>query len=128
MSSPGPGLATELLGVYDADAGIRGETAYVVGKLLGRRHCGLCDITHAVRRKPAWDDLVAGSDVPLRVVHRNELEDAEARAVAASGLPVVLAVLGDGRHVPLLRAEELDACGGDVERFKAALEEALDRG
>lgn len=44
--------AVELVGVYDADGGLLGEAAYVVGRLCGTRHCALCDITHsAVRRR-----------------------------------------------------------------------------
>ncbi len=39
-----------LIGVYDADGTLRGELGYWVGARLGRRHCSLCDITHALRR------------------------------------------------------------------------------
>ena len=86
-AAPDPGLSrwagglpvTRVLGVYDADGGLRGEAAYVVGRLLGRRHCSLCDVTHSpVRRKPAWDALVRELEVPVRVAHRNELTPAEA--------------------------------------------------
>lgn len=111
----------ELLGVYDADGGLRGEAAYVVGKLLGRRHCGLCDITHSpVRRKPVWDAFVADLGVPFRLRHLNELTPAEARAVAQAGAPVVL-VVEDGRHETLVDAATLDGLGGDVDRFAALL-------
>ena len=107
----------ELLGVYDADGGLRGEAAYVVGKLLGRRHCGLCDITHSpLRRKPAWDAFVAGLEVPFRLRHLNELTAAEAQAVAAAGAPVVLAV-EDGRFDVLVDSAAMDELGGDVDRF-----------
>lgn len=52
-------VVVEVLGIYDADGGLRGEMSYVVGKLLGRAHCGLCDITHsAVRRRRAWHVLL----------------------------------------------------------------------
>ena len=58
--------------VYDADAGVRGEVAYVFGKLRGR-HCGLCDITHGtLREKPAFRDLACSLAVPVDVWHRNE--------------------------------------------------------
>lgn len=42
----------EVVGVYDADHTLAGEVAYVVGKLLGRRHCALCDVTHPLARPP----------------------------------------------------------------------------
>ena len=31
-----------LVGVYDADGGIRGEVAHVLGHLVGRTECALC--------------------------------------------------------------------------------------
>ena len=40
-----------LIGVYDADGGLRGELAYVLGHLAGRAECALCDITHSAVRK-----------------------------------------------------------------------------
>jgi hypothetical protein len=41
----------ELLGVYDADGGVRGELAYVWGRWRGGVHCSLCDITHTTWRR-----------------------------------------------------------------------------
>ena len=41
----------ELVGVYHADGSLLGEARYVVGKILGRAHCSLCDITHDMVRK-----------------------------------------------------------------------------
>ncbi len=115
----------EILMVYDADAGVVGELRYVVGKLAGR-HCGLCDVTHgALRRKPAFDELVCGLDVPVHVWHRNE-QPADVAAHTAGRTPIVVARLGDGSLVDLLAADQLDACSGDVDRFGAALAAALD--
>ena len=81
----------ELLGVYDADGGLRGEATYVIGKLLRRRHCSLCDITHSpVRRRPEWVTMVVRLGVPFRLAHLNELSAAEAAVVEDVGAPVVL--------------------------------------
>ena len=50
----------EAVGVYAADGGVVGELTYVVGHLLGRTECSLCDVTHGpVRRKRAWDEMAA---------------------------------------------------------------------
>ena len=111
--------------VYDADGGLAGELRYVVGHLLGRAECSLCDITHGpVRRKAAFDDLVARLEADgtvVRVVHRNEQTDAESLA-SAGHLPCVLAADGPaGPWSVLLDAATLRACGGDV----AALADAL---
>lgn len=106
-----------LVGVYDADGGLRGEVAYLLGHLIGMRECALCDITHsAVRRKPAWDRLVAHLPVPLSVVHRNEIPPGLAAAVAGHRLPAVFGVAGD-RVELLLDASVLSELDGSVEQF-----------
>lgn len=115
----------ELLGVYDADGGLRGEAAYVIGRLLGRRHCSLCDITHSpVRRRPEWDAMVARLGVPFRLAHLNELSEAEAEAVTEVGAPTVL-LRSDGRLRPLLDRAALEGAVGDVARFERLLVAAL---
>jgi hypothetical protein len=117
--------ATEVVGVYDADGGLVGEAAYVWGRLRGTVHCSLCDITHSpLRRKPAWDRLVAGLPVPVRLLHRNELDADVAAAVAVTGLPVLL-VHDDGGWRPLVGADELDALDGSVERLGELLRDRL---
>lgn len=116
----------EVLGVYDADGGLRGEAAYVVGKLLGRTHCSLCDITHrSVRPKQAWDELVRASPTPVRVAHRNELSAAEADAVRDRPLPLVIGRSADGAWRVLIEADRLDAMGGSVETFGRELNAVL---
>ncbi len=119
----------EVLGVYDADGGWRGELAYVLGAALGRAHCGLCDITHSpVRRKRAWDRMVARLDVPLRLVHRNELTAQERLAALSQPLPVVLGrTRGDAWRV-LVPADRLGELDGSVEAFDRVLRAALVQG
>jgi hypothetical protein len=115
----------ELLGVYDADGGLRGEVAYVVGHLLGRRECALCDVTHSpVRRKPAWDAMVEELGLTFRLRHRNELTVAERSVVERTGAPVVL-VVDEVTIDVLLDARTLRRAEGDVVRFRTLLEEAL---
>ena len=116
-----------LLGVYDADGGLLGEARYVVGKLRGTTHCGLCDITHSpIRRKKEWNDLVRRCDAPLKVVHRNELPAESAADIGRMKLPVVVGIGTDGGCTCVLDADALDACGGSVTDFEAALLGALD--
>jgi len=116
----------EVVGVYDADGGVRGELTYVVGHLLGRVECSLCDITHSpVRRKPQWTAMAARLAVPVRLVHRNEATEAERAAWASVGLPVVLGNTRDGRHVALLDPRTLRSLDGSVEAFEQALTDAL---
>lgn len=114
------------LGVYDADGGLAGELRYVVGHLLGTAECALCDITHSpVRRKRAWDAMVAELDAPFDLLHRNELTEVETLALTPMGLPIVAAELADGRWVELLGRDALDACDGDVDTFARVLRAAV---
>lgn len=118
----------ELIGVYHADGGLRGEARYVIGKFLGTAHCALCDITHSpVRRKPAWDAMVADLGVPFVLVHLNEMSSDVAVAVAEAGSPVVLARLTEGRLAVALSAAELDTLEGSVEGFHTALVASMQR-
>jgi hypothetical protein len=117
---------TEIIGIYHADGGPVGEAKYVLGKLLGRAHCALCDITHSpLRRKPAWDAMVERIGVPVRVLHRNELPADVARCAARSGTPVVLGRTQEGAIVTLLEPDQLESVHGSVERFEQALQAAL---
>lgn len=124
-----PGLRpTRLVGVYRAEGSLRGEVAYVVGKLLGRAHCSLCDITHSpVRRKASWDRFVAGLGVPFELVHLDERDAATAAVVTGwDDTPAVLAEVDGGLQV-VLGPDDLDLVDGDVDRFGAALRTALQR-
>ena len=115
--------AVALVGVYDADHTLVGEAAYVLGKLVGLRHCALCDVTHSpVRRKPAWDAFAAGLDVPFELLHRDE-RDADL-AAATPRLAAVVARLADGSYRPLLGPEELDQARGDIAAFAEILARA----
>lgn len=115
--------------VYDADGGLVGEVRYVLGHLIGRTECSLCDITHGpLRRKADFDALVgelAALGHEVEVHHRNEVDAAQA-AAAVGHLPCVLrADAPDGPWSVLVPPSELRACGGDVAQFRSILLDAL---
>jgi len=116
----------QLLGIYDADGGVLGELRYVVGHLRGTAECALCDITHSpVRRKRAWDRLVADLNLDIEVVHRNELPAWAREPAAQVTLPAVLGRRADGTVEVVLDRGELAACAGSVEAFRERLTRAL---
>jgi hypothetical protein len=121
-----PGRVTRLVGVYRAEGSLRGEVAYVLGKLLGRAHCSLCDITHSpLHRKAAWDRMAAGLGVPFELVHLDERDAATAALVTGwDDSPAVLAEV-DGVLSIVLGPDDLEGLGGDVDRFESALRSAL---
>ncbi len=119
-----PQVVAELVGVYDADGGIAGEARYVVGHLLGRLECALCDITHGpVWRKKSFDAFRSRLGVPFAVVHRNERSPA-IEAATGDALPCVAARTGASWVVVLGRAD-LSAFGGEVDHLEHGLQRAL---
>lgn len=115
-----------LVGVYHADGGPVGEAKYVIGKLLGTAHCALCDITHSpVRRKPAWDAMVGRLGLPVTLVHLNEMPSDVASEVAVHGSPLLLGRTRDAGLTVVLTPDRLDALGGSVDAFEAAVRASL---
>ena len=112
-----------LIGVYDADGGLRGEIAYLAGKVAGR-HCTLCDITHSpVRRRREWDSYISSLPVPFDVVHRNE-RSATLERVTEGREACVVAECDDGSLVFLLGNEDL-AQAADVAGLAEAVASAM---
>lgn len=112
-----------IVGVYDADGGLRGEIAYLAGKLSGH-HCSLCDITHSpVRRRRTWDEYVASLPVPFEVVHRNERSPAVQTATEGRE-PCVVVETTDGRVLMLLDSGSLKDAG-DVSGLARRVEETM---
>lgn len=111
-------------GVWNTDAGLRGEVAFALGRLRGTAHCALSEITHDGRhRNPEWDALVATFEVPFEVVHRNE-RSADVTKITEGQAPCVVAHTED-RLVVVLSPEDLDRIGPHVLRFDQVLRDAL---
>jgi hypothetical protein len=121
-----PPLIARLIGVYNADGGMRGELSYLAGKLRGTAHCSLCDITHsAVRRKRDWDLLVNRQKLSIELRHRNELP-AELRDRTDIFPPAIIAIFSDDTApISLMGPAELESCLGSVNAFEQALQARL---
>jgi hypothetical protein len=121
-SDTGDSLVVSYTGIYNADGGLVGEARYVIGHLFGTAECALCDITHSpVRRKREWDRMVQRLGIPVRLLHRNELDASLTGVVQSLTLPVVLAHRADGTVEVALTAERLSALDGSVDAFESAL-------
>ena len=60
-------------GIYNADGGIIGELQYVLGKIMGKAHCSLCDITHSyISKKKSWKALESRGEFGINLLHINE--------------------------------------------------------
>jgi hypothetical protein len=110
----------KLTGVYNARGTVAGELAYLFGKLSGRTHCGLCDITHGLRlhERKEWRVQRARLPVPFEAVHLDERSVEVGRACPQA--PCVVAHTDDGL-VQLLAPAEIDACVGSGEALVAAI-------
>jgi hypothetical protein len=116
-------VIARLIGVYDADGGLRGEIAYLAGKIAGR-HCTLCDITHSpVRRRREWDAYVSTLPVTFDLVHRNERSQAVEEATEGREACVV-AQCDDGTITLLLDNDDL-ARASDIAGLAGALDAAI---
>lgn len=118
--------AENLVGIFDADGGLRGELRYVVDKLAGRGHCALCDITHGFNPlgKRSWKEACAAADITMTLLHRDEASPEQ--LVAVDRLPVVLA--GDGTCWRVLVPEgDLSACEGSPAGLLKLIEARLGR-
>jgi hypothetical protein len=115
-----PRPVDELVGVYNADGGVVGELRYVAGKILGRAHCALCDITHrGVTTRAEFSQACERLPVPFVLLHLNERPD-DVRDASDGAVPCVLARVG-GDLVVLLGPEDLEACGKQVGEFERRL-------
>jgi hypothetical protein len=114
-----------VIGVYDADGGLRGELAYLTGRLLGVAHCALCDITHGRSgEKAGFRSLRRSLGVPVVTIHRNE-QSVGLSEVTRGQLPCVVGETADGYELILGRAD-LEGCRGDVPCLESALLRAVD--
>ena len=113
-----------LVGIFDADGGLRGELRYVIDKLAGRGHCSLCDITHGMNPlgKRSFKEVCAVAGVTMTLLHRDE---ASGEQLAAAGeLPAVLAGSGGTWRV-LVPAGDLAACEGSPGKLLEFVETRL---
>lgn len=112
-----------LVGIFDADGGLRGELRYLIDKLAGRGHCALCDITHGLNPlgKRTFKEACAAAGVTVTLLHR---DDASPEQLAAAGeLPAVLAGAGTDWRV-LVPPKDLAACEGSPARLLEFVEAA----
>ena len=109
--------------MYDADGGLLGELRYAWGKTFRHAHCSLCDLTHrGLRMRAEWKQMVERLGVPVRLVHRNEIDDDLAKATDGR-LPCVVARHGERLEL-LLGPDDLAACDRDARALERRIRAA----
>ncbi len=125
MHPPSSPVVERIIGVYNAEGTLRGELAYVLGRLRGTAHCALCDITHGtLRPRAAWQACRDTLPVPFETYHLDDQPD-RIRPLTAGRTPSVLADTASG-PVVLIDADGLDACAASPEALIARIHAAVD--
>ena len=119
-----------LIGVYNADGGVIGELSYVLGHLIGVRSCSLCDISHSpVKMKSSFKalkrELIEQHGIAVKMIHRNERNEREAKA-SEGREPCVLLEYQDQSISMFFDSAELKTLAGNVESFEKLILSRLD--
>ncbi|MDE0231774.1 MAG: hypothetical protein OXI56_12310 [bacterium] len=114
----------QIVGIYNADGGWKGELRYALGLISGGQHCSLCDITHGWNPlgRRDWKRACADAPFKLQLIHRDRASPAQRSAAGA--LPAVLAGADDVWRV-VVDAGELDRWNGDAEALIALIESRI---
>ena len=116
---------TRIYGIYNADGGLIGELFYLFGKLLGRTHCDLCDITHSTfGEKKSWRAMNSRLQFPVELVHLNQ-RDLKLSSFTQGITPCVVLEKED-KYWLLIDSERLKSCGGKVSESEKILAKAID--
>ena len=116
----------KLYGIYQADGGLVGELTYVAGKLMGTRHCALCDFTHGMlTEKKEFQTCKNQLPVPIQNLHLNE-QPAALKEFTLNHTPCVVLEKSNG-FIRAMTAAELEACKGQVAMFQDKITQFLQR-
>jgi hypothetical protein len=116
--------------VYDADGTLRGEVTYIIGHLLGRLSCSMCDISHGPlgqkKTWASWAAALAAHDIEVVTTHRDELTPEVAACLNGNFPAVVATTIGESNQavmkvVKVMDKAELEACQGRVDLLAAHL-------
>jgi hypothetical protein len=119
-----------LIGIYNADGGLRGELAYVFGHLIGVKSCSLCDISHSpIKKKASFKELekhlLEEHRILVRMIHLNERNERETQA-SEGREPCMLLEYPDQSISMFLDSTDLKALSGRVSSLKKLILTRLD--
>lgn len=112
--------------VWNAEHNLKGACLAIADFVQNKHSCSLCEIAyHTVTQKGDWKDYKQALSIPVEEMYRNQLSEEGAKA-AGHEYPAVLARVGN-HTVKLLGKAEIDACDGDLDKFKELLDSRLAR-
>ncbi|MCB9108375.1 MAG: hypothetical protein H6633_29620 [Anaerolineales bacterium] len=90
----------------------------------GIESCALCAIVYSgVKQKTEWKACQATIPVPIETVYKNKITGS-LKAVVKEDFPAVVAETNK-ELIKLMGKAEVEACEGDVEKFRSALEQRM---
>ena len=114
----------ELVGIYDASGSITGKLRYAFNKLVLKRTCHLCDISHLLHReKKEFEECRKSLPVPLIMLHLDQLET-ELYDFIQDRAPCVVARTKKGFSM-VLDSRELALCDASVNHFHHSLKQKI---
>ena len=113
----------KLVGIYNAKGSIIGELQYIFGKITGKAHCALCDITHGrIKEKAQFKECKENLEIPFELLHLDELN--EYLEKFASNAPCVIGIR-ENTHSLIIDSQELESCNKDVQKFSDLLDSKI---
>ena len=89
----------------------------MTGKISGRAHCSLCDITHGWtwNGKEDWQQFLKQTELLFSVMHRNEQSESLA-LYTKDHLPCIVMSHGESYEI-VMNSTELDSFKGNIQQF-----------
>ena len=96
----------EVIAIYNADAGLRGELKYLTRKAVKNETCDLCDLTHGWNPfgKRKWKKAIEKESLSISLIHRNQASDLHKKV--AGSLPAIICNTS-GKWECILNSSEL---------------------
>ncbi len=92
-----------------------GELQYFFGKMVGKAHCALCDITHGkFKEKRAFSKCKQDLNLPFDLLHLDELDFNLKKF--HSDAPCVIGI-NNSEYSLIITKDELEKCSSGVEDF-----------
>ena len=113
-----------VFGIYNADGTFFGELGYVIAKLVGKKSCSLCDVTHGWNPfgKRQWIELCKSSSLEIQLIHRDEATESQLQA--AADLPSFITESQEG-WTQIMASTQITKLKNQPETIVLMLEDAI---
>ena len=116
-----------VFGIYNADGTTLAELGYVIAKIVGKKSCSLCDVTHGWNPfgKRQWKRLCKSSSIEIQLIHRDEATESQLQA--AGDLPSFITEVEEG-WTQIMTSTQITKLKNQPDTVVTMLEEATNMG